>query len=92
VWRKNAGYIFASLIIMLCLQVFSTVKSYSKKGIFTKKKCMESVYSDIEIINGEDLILAKRSIIRQEEIKRMSINILVDTGYYYLCINETIQE
>jgi clan AA aspartic protease len=53
---------------------------------------MGLVYADIEIINGEDLMLAKRSIIGQEEIKRMSINILVDTGSYYLCINETIQE
>ena len=50
------------------------------------------MYADIEIINGEDLMLAKRSIIGQEEIKRMSLNILVDTGSYYLCINETIQE
>jgi clan AA aspartic protease len=53
---------------------------------------MGLVYEDIEIINGEDLILAKRSIIGQEEVKKMSLNILVDTGSYYLCINETIQE
>jgi clan AA aspartic protease len=53
---------------------------------------MGLVYADIEIINGEDLILAKRNVIGQEEIKRMAVNILVDTGSYYLCINETIQE
>jgi clan AA aspartic protease len=53
---------------------------------------MGLVYADIEIINGSDLILAKRNIIGHEDIKRMPVNILVDTGSYYLCINETIQE
>lgn len=50
------------------------------------------VYADIEIINGGDLEMARRNIIGEEEIKRMPLNILVDTGSYYLCINETIQE
>jgi clan AA aspartic protease len=53
---------------------------------------MGLVYADIELINGEDLVLARRHIIGEEEIKRMNINMLVDTGSYYLCINETIQE
>ena len=53
---------------------------------------MGLVYADIEIVNGEDIILARKNIIGEEEIKRMPLNILVDTGSYYLCINETIQE
>jgi clan AA aspartic protease len=53
---------------------------------------MGLVYAEIELINGADLILAKRHIIGEEEVKRMNINALVDTGTYYLCINETIQE
>jgi hypothetical protein len=53
---------------------------------------MGLVYADIELINGEDLILAKRKYIGDEEVKRMRISALVDTGTYYLCINETIQE
>ncbi len=53
---------------------------------------MGLVYADIELINGEDIVLARRHIIGEEEIKRMNINMLVDTGSYYLCINETIQE
>ena len=53
---------------------------------------MGLVYADIELINGEELVLAKRNIIGREEIKRMMVNILVDSGAYYLCINETIQE
>lgn len=53
---------------------------------------MGMVYADIELINGGDLVMAKRNIIGEDEVKRMHVNILVDTGAYYLCINETIQE
>lgn len=53
---------------------------------------MGLVYADIELINGGDLVMAKRNIIGEDEVKRMHVNILVDTGSYYLCINETIQE
>lgn len=50
------------------------------------------VYADIELINAIELEFARRHMICDDEISRMSINILVDTGTYYLCINETIQE
>ncbi|MBS1512719.1 MAG: clan AA aspartic protease [Bacteroidetes bacterium] len=53
---------------------------------------MGLVYADIELINGYDLQSARRKIIGEDEVKRMHVNILVDTGAYYLCINETIQE
>ena len=53
---------------------------------------MGLVYAEIEIINGSDLVLSKRNLIEKDEVRRMNINILVDTGSYYLCINETIQE
>ena len=36
--------------------------------------------------------MARRNIIGQEEVKRMRITALVDTGSYMLCINENIQE
>ena len=53
---------------------------------------MGLVYADIKLINGEELILAKRHIIGEEEVKEMNINILVDTGSVCMCINETIKE
>ena len=56
-----------------------------------KKYFMGLVYADITLINGEDLVLAKRNIIGQEEVKEMQISMLVDTGSYNLCINEDIQ-
>lgn len=53
---------------------------------------MGLVYAEITLINGEDLILAKRNIIGEDEIKQMNVNMLVDTGAYMMAINETIQE
>ena len=53
---------------------------------------MGLVYADIELINAGDIEMARRHIIGEDEIKRMHINALVDTGSHMLCINETIQE
>ena len=53
---------------------------------------MELVYADITLINGEDLILAKRHIIGKNEIKQMTVSMLADSGAYMMAINETIQE
>ncbi len=53
---------------------------------------MGPIYADIELINADDLAFARRHIIGEEEVKRMSVNILVDTGSYMLAINESIQE
>lgn len=53
---------------------------------------MGLVYADIELTNTLDVELAKRHLIGEEEIKRMNLNILVDTGAIMLSINETIQE
>ncbi|MFI5137379.1 MAG: aspartyl protease family protein [Sphingobacteriales bacterium] len=53
---------------------------------------MDLIYAEIELINGEDLVLARRHIIGEDEVKRMPVNMLVDTGSVYMCINESIQE
>jgi clan AA aspartic protease len=52
---------------------------------------MSPVYADIELINSTDLEMAKRHMIGEEEVKRIHLNILVDTGSYLLAINESIQ-
>ena len=52
---------------------------------------MGLIYADIELINAEDLGLARKYIISDKEVKKLQLNILVDTGSYNLCINETIQ-
>jgi clan AA aspartic protease len=52
---------------------------------------MGFVYASIDLINAEDVMLARRHIIGEEEVKRTSIRMLVDSGAYMLCINENIQ-
>ncbi|MEI6815525.1 MAG: hypothetical protein WCL14_02855, partial [Bacteroidota bacterium] len=53
---------------------------------------MGLIYAEIELVNAEDVALARRHIIGEEEVKHMSMKMLVDTGAYNLCINENIQE
>lgn len=53
---------------------------------------MVLVYADIELVNAEDLTLAKNHVIGEEEVKHMTVNMLVDSGAYNMCINESIQE
>ncbi len=50
------------------------------------------VFADIELINGEDLVMARKNIIGEEEIRRFPLNILVDSGAHQLVLNENIQQ
>src|SRR5579859_8050850 len=53
---------------------------------------MGKVYADIELINAIDSELARRNQLDKDEVKRLPVRILVDTGAYMLCINERMQE
>jgi clan AA aspartic protease len=52
---------------------------------------MGLVYAEIELINGDDLGLVRRNYIDPDDVKRIVVTMLVDTGAYNLCINEDIQ-
>lgn len=52
---------------------------------------MGLIYAEIELINAEDIGFARKNYIDQDEIKKIRIDMLVDTGAYNLCINEEIQ-
>ncbi len=53
---------------------------------------MGMVHANIEIINAADLELADRMQIGEEEIRRIEISCLVDSGAVMLTINEDIRE
>lgn len=53
---------------------------------------MGFIYASIELINEYDVELARRHSIGEEEIKKINIRVLVDTGAITLAINENIQE
>ena len=46
---------------------------------------------EITLINGDDIALAKRHLIGEEEIKKMTVTMAVYSGAYMMAINETIQ-
>ena len=46
------------------------------------------VYADVELVNKDDL----SHRVGEEEVRRMHVNILVDTGSFMLAINKSIQE
>lgn len=53
---------------------------------------MGLIRAEIELINGDDLSLVRRNQMDVDQVKRMYVTMLVDTGAYNLCINEIIQE
>jgi hypothetical protein len=42
-------------------------------------------------INGDDLALVRRNIMDKDEIRRVQINMMVDSGAYDMAINEAVQ-
>jgi clan AA aspartic protease len=52
---------------------------------------MGLVYADIELISGDDSVLHRRGHINDSEIRRMMVNVLVDSGALMLAINEEIK-
>ena len=67
--------------------------NFSRWVIFATQQAffMGHIYADVELINAEDIGLARRYIIGEDEIRRVHCNMLVNTGAYNLCINESIQ-
>jgi clan AA aspartic protease len=53
---------------------------------------MGMVYADIELLNGDDVALHRRSFIAEDEIRRIVVNMTVDSGAIMLSINEEIRQ
>ncbi len=52
---------------------------------------MGLIRTEIELISSVDLILARKGQIKEEEVKRLHVTALVDTGAYMLVINENVK-
>ncbi len=53
---------------------------------------MGLIYAEIELINSADILFAKKHYIGKEEVKRIKVNALVDSGAMMLTINDSIRE
>jgi clan AA aspartic protease len=56
------------------------------------EKKMGYTYADIELISVDDLALHRRGFLQEEEIKRMRVTALVDSGAHTLVINDHIKQ
>ncbi len=56
------------------------------------EKKMGLTYADIELISADDLALNRRGFLPENEIKRMRVTALVDSGAFMLVINEHIKQ
>jgi clan AA aspartic protease len=52
---------------------------------------MGLIYTEIELVSTEDLVLARRGYLQETEVKRTKVKALVDSGAYMLAINENIK-
>jgi clan AA aspartic protease len=68
-------------------QASSTLETVS----YGEKK-MGLVYADVELISTDDLALHRRRFLSEEEIKRVRVNALVDSGSYMLVVNDHIKQ
>jgi len=51
---------------------------------------MGHVYADITIANSFDIVAAKKGLVAEGDVKKMSVKALVDTGAMTLIINDEI--
>ena len=58
----------------------------------TGEKGMGYVYADIELVNQNHLVLHRHGILPENEIKRVTCRVLVDTGAWDLVINAAVQK
>jgi clan AA aspartic protease len=53
---------------------------------------MGLIHVEVTLVNAGDAINVKRNIIGEDEVRSMPVNVLVDTGFIMLCINEVIRD
>jgi clan AA aspartic protease len=65
--------------------------------IFVESLCkniskMRLAYADIELLNPDDERAVRKGVLDQDDVRRVSMRILVDSGALMLCINEELKE
>jgi hypothetical protein len=53
---------------------------------------MGLTYANIELINHQDITLAKRNLISNDDIRQISVRVVANKKSIMLCINETIKD
>ncbi len=67
-------------------------KVHSEVDSPTGGKQMGLVYAEIELVSVDDIVLHRHGFLPEEEIKRLTVNALVDSGAYLLIITDQIRQ
>lgn len=51
---------------------------------------MGLTYATLEVINSDDIAVARRNLMPAADVRRAQVRMLVDSGAYMLCLNEHI--
>ena len=49
---------------------------------------MGLTFANLEVINAGDVVVARRNLMPESDIRRTEVRMLVDSGAYMLCLNE----
>lgn len=71
--------------------IIPATKKVNSKNYKTGVNEMGLVYAEIDLISNDDLVLHRRGYLAEEKIKQVTVNALVDSGAYMLCINENVK-
>jgi clan AA aspartic protease len=53
---------------------------------------MGLIHIELELLNGADLVLARRGTLREDEVRKLHVTALVDSSAYMLAINEDVRQ
>ena len=53
---------------------------------------MGITYADIELINSDDLAMVRRGYLQPEQVRRLGVTAMVDSGASMLSISQTVQQ
>ena len=71
--------------------IIPATKKINSKNYKTEVNEMGLVYAEIDLATGGDMYLFRQNLLGEEKIKQVTVNALVDSGAYMLCINENVK-
>lgn len=71
--------------------IIPATKKVNSKNYKTGVNEIGLVYAEIDLANGGDMYLFRQNLLGEEKIKQVTVNALVDSGAYMLCINENVK-
>jgi clan AA aspartic protease len=60
--------------------------------LWTRSGNMSIVYTELTLKNEGDIVLAKRGYIKEDEVRQMAVQAIVDTGAWTIIINEETRD